>query len=141
MLSASPSPFFKCHHHRQGKLDAVLVYALPAALLIPDPAGASEHAVAVARPLFQDLSLPDPSGNYFLRPEYIVGAFLVDPQAPPRFTATSGVAAADEVAADRRAAARVRRAQRDQVARADAAHDGMSAAGAVGEADRCVHAF
>jgi hypothetical protein len=93
----------------QGKLSAVLVYALPATALSAAPGG-RDNSLVVAKAAFTDLSLPDPTKNFFLSPAFIVGAFHVDVSTPIRFGATSAVAAKDEAAADRRSQLKIRAA-------------------------------
>ena len=88
-------------HQGQGKLSAVLVYALPAACLSAAPGG-RDNAVAVSQSTFHDLSLPDPNKDFFLSPAFVVGAFLVDVAKPIKFDANAAATAKGEVAADRR---------------------------------------
>ena len=88
-------------HQGQGKLSAVLVYALPTACLSAAPGG-RDNAVAVSQSTFHDLSLPDPNKDFFLSPAFVVGAFLVDVAKPIKFDANAAATAKGEVAADRR---------------------------------------
>ena len=83
----------------RGKLDALLVYAIPAPCVQQAPGG-RDNAKVVGKRDFHDMSLPDPSGNYFLSPAFIVGAFLVDPKKQMAMGATSEIMARGEAAAD-----------------------------------------
>jgi hypothetical protein len=86
--------FLTCTHFRsfgferlseyKGKhmLDLCLVYGAEPLVLTQAPGG-RDNAKMVSKALFQDLALPAPDGNYFLRPDRILGAFLLDPTHPP----------------------------------------------------------
>jgi hypothetical protein len=114
------------------KLAAVLVYALPACVLSLGRSG-SDSDVLVSPALLADLSLQDgsPAKNYFLPAAAVVGAFLVDPRRPMRFSAASGPAARDEAAADLRSQARLHQAFLVLEANEDGAYDAASAVGSV----------
>ena len=85
----------------QNKLSAVIVYAIPAYCLTQAPGG-RKNALVVGKADFKDLSLPD-FGNFFLAPHFIMGAFLIDPLAPPKHMGPlDGAASMEEAAADRR---------------------------------------
>lgn len=45
--------------------------------------GGRDNAFMVSKGLFEKASLPDKSGNFFLRPDRILGMFLLDPASPP----------------------------------------------------------
>jgi len=65
------------------KLEALLVYAIPVGCLQPAPGG-RDNAMVVSKVTFQDLSLPDADGNFFLDPSHIIGAFHISPFVPPK---------------------------------------------------------
>ena len=44
--------------------------------------GGRENAKMVGKQIFENFSLPLDDGNYFLRPDRILGAFLLDPANP-----------------------------------------------------------
>jgi hypothetical protein len=66
----------------KGRLDLCLVYGAEPRVLSLAPGG-RDNAVMVTKATFHALSLPDKDGNYFLRPDRILGAFLFDHRAPP----------------------------------------------------------
>jgi hypothetical protein len=66
----------------KGRLDLCLVYGADPMMLSFTPGG-RDNAVMVTKATFHALSLPDMDGNYFLRPDRILGAFLFDHRAPP----------------------------------------------------------
>jgi hypothetical protein len=45
--------------------------------------GGRSNAMMISKPTFKEFSLAHPDGNYFLRPDRILGAFHVDSSAPP----------------------------------------------------------
>lgn len=112
------------------KLAAVLVYALPASVL---SVGRSSNELLVSHELLKDLSMTDgsPAKNYFLPASAVVGAFLIDPKRPMRFSAASGPAAQGEVAADRRSQARLQDAFLALEKNDDGAYDAANAVGSV----------
>jgi hypothetical protein len=64
------------------KLDVCIVYAADPRALSPAPGG-RENAMVVSKGTFTDLSLPHGDGSFFLRPDRIMRAFLIDPWDPP----------------------------------------------------------
>jgi len=66
----------------KGKLDLVIVYAAEPGSLTQAPGG-RDNARVVSKATFAALSLADEAGNYFLRPDRIMGMFIVDPSHPP----------------------------------------------------------
>jgi hypothetical protein len=108
----------------QGRVSAVLVYAVHRWALQPVPGG-RRHAAMVAKADFADLSLPHNNGTYFLRPDRIVGAFMVDPQRPPRSAGAPAVLenlVAHARAADHAVAAQLNACARQGETNADALH-------------------
>ncbi len=63
-------------------LDLVIVYGAEPSALMQAPGGRA-NAKMVGRASFGALSLPDASGNYFLRPDRILALFVLDGAAPP----------------------------------------------------------
>jgi len=62
------------------RLDVCVVYGIdPSMMQAP---GGSDNAKMVSRQSFEDFSLPHADGNYFLRPDRILAAFLLDPARP-----------------------------------------------------------
>ena len=66
----------------QHKLDVCLVYGVEPSVLQQAPGG-RDNAKMVSKGTFEDLALPHASGSYFLRPDRILAAFLLDPSRPP----------------------------------------------------------
>jgi hypothetical protein len=64
------------------KLDVCFVYGAEPEVLSPAPGG-RDNAVMVTKATFESLALPSSAGEFFLRPDRILGACLIDPQAPP----------------------------------------------------------
>jgi len=91
--------------------------------------GGRDNAKVVSKKIFQDMSLPDPSGNFFLSPAGIVGAFLVDPKKQMKCGAAAPVYAADEAAADMRTQAKIKAVEAQLQAHAEMAATGAAAAG------------
>lgn len=60
------------------KLDVVFVYGAEPHALTQAPGG-RDNAFMISKTTFELLSLPDTNGNYFLRPDRILGVFLIDP--------------------------------------------------------------
>ena len=58
-----------------------LVYGTEPRILQQAPGG-RENAKMVGKQIFANFSLPQSDGNYFLRPDRILGAFLLDPADP-----------------------------------------------------------
>ena len=58
-----------------------LVYGTEPRILQQAPGG-RENAKMVGKQIFGNFSLPQSDGNYFLRPDRILGAFLLDPANP-----------------------------------------------------------
>ena len=93
---------FKCRYKGKGKLDALIVYAIPAVCVQQAPGG-RDNAKVVSKVMFEDMSLADLAGSYFLNPDFIMGSFLIDPARPAKYVGmNTTVAAQDEVAADMR---------------------------------------
>jgi hypothetical protein len=63
------------------KLDVCIVYAADPGILTPAPS--RKNAVMVSKGTFTDLSLPHGDDSFFLRPDRIMRAFLIDPWDPP----------------------------------------------------------
>jgi hypothetical protein len=61
----------------KGVLDVVIVYGISPWILEQAPGG-RVNAKMVSRSHFASLSLPDMDGNFFLRPDRILGMFLID---------------------------------------------------------------
>jgi hypothetical protein len=66
----------------QRKLDVCLVYGVEPSVLQQAPGG-RDNAKMVSKAAFTDLALPHADGNYYLRPDRILAAFLLDPANPP----------------------------------------------------------
>ena len=82
-------------YHGKGKLELVFVYGADPSVLTIAPGG-RDNARMVSKATFMALALPDADGNYFLRPDRIMGMFLLD-KVPP------GLAAAElELEGERR---------------------------------------
>ena len=82
-------------YHGKGKLELVFVYGADPSVLTIAPGG-RDNARMVSKATFMALALPDADGNYFLRPDRIMGMFLLD-TVPP------GLAAAElELEGERR---------------------------------------
>jgi len=64
------------------KLDCVLVYGVDP-LILSDVPGGRDDAKMVKKVMFESFSLPTEDGNYFLRPDRILGMFLLDPGHVP----------------------------------------------------------
>ena len=60
----------------KGKLDLCLVYATDFLAIHPTPGG-RRNAVMVRKATFQSFSLTGPDGSYYLRPDRILGAFML----------------------------------------------------------------
>jgi hypothetical protein len=67
----------------QGRLSAVFVAACHPSILQPAPGG-RDRAKVVTKSDFAAFSLPHVDGNYFLRPDRILGVFYIDPNNQPR---------------------------------------------------------
>jgi hypothetical protein len=65
----------------KGMLDLCLVYGAQAAVLSQAPGG-RDNAKMVSKSLFHTLSLADGDGNYFIRPDRILGAFVISSSKP-----------------------------------------------------------
>ena len=68
---------------RKHKLDLCIVYGVDPGALIQAPGG-RDNARVVSKAMFAAASLPDEAGSYFLRPDRIMGMFVLDPSEPPR---------------------------------------------------------
>jgi hypothetical protein len=91
----------------EGRLSLCFVYGADPAVLSPAPGG-RDNAVVVSKATFNSLSLPQADGNYFLRPDRILAAFLFDPLVPPPVGYSEAAEAVKkEVAADAAAKARI----------------------------------
>lgn len=64
------------------KLDLVIVYGCDPRILSQAPGG-RDNAKVVGKAAFEALSKADQEGNLFLRPDRILGMFLIDPLRPP----------------------------------------------------------
>mmetsp|Transcript_49770 Transcript_49770/g.63767 ORF Transcript_49770/g.63767 Transcript_49770/m.63767 type:complete len:403 (-) Transcript_49770:181-1389(-) len=73
-----------------GRLSAVVVAGCHPSVLQGAPGG-RDRAKIVSKSDFLAFSLPHLDGNFFLRPDRILGVFLIDPQNPPR-VGSKGVA-------------------------------------------------
>mmetsp|Transcript_35434 Transcript_35434/g.45697 ORF Transcript_35434/g.45697 Transcript_35434/m.45697 type:complete len:230 (+) Transcript_35434:946-1635(+) len=58
----------------QGKLEVCLVYGVDP-LIVEQAPGGRDNALVVSKGIFQDFSLRNENGNYFLRPDRLFGAF------------------------------------------------------------------
>jgi hypothetical protein len=65
-----------------GKLNAVIVYGCSHHILQQAPGG-RVHAKLVPRSLFEDFSLPNSDGDFYLRSDNILAAFEIDGNNPP----------------------------------------------------------
>jgi len=65
------------------KIDLCVVYGADPSVLQQEPGG-RDNSKMVSKQTFEDLSLPHADGNYYLRPDRILAAFLLDPDHPPR---------------------------------------------------------
>jgi hypothetical protein len=101
----------------KGRLDMCLVYGADPTMLSPAPGG-RDNAVMVSKATFHAFALPHAGGDYFLRPDRIMGAFLLPAATPPAARAPPLVCA-QEMAQDSRTKERL-----------DAAHRAASARGA-----------
>eukprot|EP00615_Pteridomonas_danica_P006215 CAMPEP_0114345144 /NCGR_PEP_ID=MMETSP0101-20121206/11986_1 /TAXON_ID=38822 ORGANISM="Pteridomonas danica, Strain PT" /NCGR_SAMPLE_ID=MMETSP0101 /ASSEMBLY_ACC=CAM_ASM_000211 /LENGTH=724 /DNA_ID=CAMNT_0001480919 /DNA_START=816 /DNA_END=2990 /DNA_ORIENTATION=- len=72
----------------QDRLSAVIVSACHPATLQPAPGG-RDRAKVVSKSDFSAFSLPHVDGNYFLRPDRILGVFYIDPNNQPRSGASN----------------------------------------------------
>ena len=79
----------------QHKLDLCFVYGAEPMALTQAPGG-RDNAKMVSKATFESLSMPDGDGNYFLRPDRILGCFLLDPSDPPANYAASKEALREE---------------------------------------------
>eukprot|EP00615_Pteridomonas_danica_P006247 CAMPEP_0114341470 /NCGR_PEP_ID=MMETSP0101-20121206/9069_1 /TAXON_ID=38822 ORGANISM="Pteridomonas danica, Strain PT" /NCGR_SAMPLE_ID=MMETSP0101 /ASSEMBLY_ACC=CAM_ASM_000211 /LENGTH=693 /DNA_ID=CAMNT_0001475085 /DNA_START=3333 /DNA_END=5414 /DNA_ORIENTATION=+ len=61
----------------QGKLDAVIVYGCEERILLQAPGG-RDNAKMVPRSTFNDIMLPQFDGTYFMRPDRILGIFVMN---------------------------------------------------------------
>jgi hypothetical protein len=66
----------------QHKLDVCLVYGMEPSVLQQAPGG-RDNAKMVSKATFADLALSQADGSYYLRPDRILAAFLLDPKRPP----------------------------------------------------------
>mmetsp|Transcript_20177 Transcript_20177/g.26273 ORF Transcript_20177/g.26273 Transcript_20177/m.26273 type:complete len:445 (+) Transcript_20177:212-1546(+) len=64
------------------KLDACIVYGAEVSVLSQAPGG-RDNATVFAKPTFESLSLIGKDGEYFLRPDRILGCFYLPPDTPP----------------------------------------------------------
>jgi hypothetical protein len=60
----------------KGKLDALIVYGCDPGVLVQAPGG-RDNAKMVPKSYFTSLMLPQADGNYFLRPDRILGVFVM----------------------------------------------------------------
>lgn len=60
----------------------MFVYGVEATTLTQAPGG-RDNAFMVSKATFELLAQPEESGNFFLRPDRILGIFLLDPLSPP----------------------------------------------------------
>lgn len=60
------------------------------------------NAKMVPRSMFEQLSLPTTSGDFFLRPDHILAAFRINGAAPPILTEAGAAALKKEVSTCRR---------------------------------------
>jgi hypothetical protein len=65
----------------KGMLDVIIVYGCEPKVFEQTPGGRA-NAKMVSKSTFTSFSLPHPDGNYFLRPDRILGAFRVYPKVP-----------------------------------------------------------
>jgi len=72
----------------QQKLDLVFVYGIEPDVLTQAPGG-RDNAKMISKASIECFSLPHPDGNYFLRPDRIMAAFLIDPLNPPALTSVA----------------------------------------------------
>jgi hypothetical protein len=94
----------------KGRLDLCLVYGADPTMLSPAPGG-RDNAVMVTKTTFQSLSLPHADGNYFLRPDRILGTFLFQASSPPIGYTEAESAIQNEVDQDAATKQRVANAQ------------------------------
>lgn len=83
----------------KGMLDLCVVYAAEPRVLTQAPGG-RDNAKMVAKSSFQALALRSKDGNFFLRPDRIIGAFVLTASMPPLGYGEAKEALAAERAAD-----------------------------------------
>jgi hypothetical protein len=66
----------------KGRLNLCLVYGVEP-LVLSSSSGGRENAVMVTKSTFLSFALPHGDGNYFLRPDRVLGAIIFDPSSPP----------------------------------------------------------
>ena len=81
------------------KVDLVLVCGIEPNILTMAPGGRNNSRM-VSRHTFEAMSLPRENGDFFLRPDRILGAFLLDPTDPPTRVAMAEDALAEEIIRD-----------------------------------------
>lgn len=116
-----------------GKLEALLVYAIPVGCLQPAPGG-RDNAMVVSKNIFQDLSLPDHEGNYFLDPSGVLGAFHISPLVPPKCTERTQALAEEEHINDVKIQLAIRKAKLSQASNVDEATRAAFAVGGTASA-------
>ena len=72
------------------KLDLCFIYGAEPKTLHQAPGG-RDNAKVVSKGFFEEFSLLHPDGAYYLRPDHILGAFLLDPEAPPALISSSSI--------------------------------------------------
>jgi hypothetical protein len=80
----------------KGMLDLCFVYGADPSMLSPAPGG-RDNAKVASKATFHAISLPTLDGNYFLRPDRILGAFIMSVQ-PRDFDEGSSALAAERAA-------------------------------------------
>jgi hypothetical protein len=83
----------------KGMLDLCLVYGADPRVLSQAPGG-RDNAKMVTKNMLQTFSLPAADGNFFLRPDRLLGAFLLPASQQPIGYAEAKDALASELAAD-----------------------------------------
>jgi hypothetical protein len=72
----------------KNKLDLVFVYGIEPEVLSQAPGG-RDNCKMVTKAIFDAIALPHNDGNYFLRPDRIMAAFLLEPLDPPSLTSVA----------------------------------------------------
>eukprot|EP00613_Pedinella_sp_CCMP2098_P082229 CAMPEP_0171992938 /NCGR_PEP_ID=MMETSP0993-20121228/278194_1 /TAXON_ID=483369 /ORGANISM="non described non described, Strain CCMP2098" /LENGTH=708 /DNA_ID=CAMNT_0012645989 /DNA_START=729 /DNA_END=2856 /DNA_ORIENTATION=+ len=99
VLSQAPGPERLEEYKGKGMLDLCLVYGADAEVLSQAPGG-RDNAMMVSKAMFQAFSLSDKDGNFFLRPDRILGAFLLPASRQPMGYAEAESSLAAEKTAD-----------------------------------------
>jgi len=97
-INIKDDPLFT-HQSIEGDLDVCIVYGCPSCVLDQIP-GAMQHSKMFSKSVFMKFSLGDRDGNYFLRPDRILGAFVVNHAKLPLMNAGSQRLLKNEISYD-----------------------------------------